>query len=71
MSGHLQDEMSVPSFVYQLPRKRTPDREPTEDERPRAKGKSLRSEFALLPDQLDLVELSKSTLRDQQLWAGI
>ena len=71
MSGHLQDEVSVPSFVYQLSGKRTPDRQPTKHERSRAEGESLGSEFPLLPDQLDLFELSKSTLRDQQLWTGL
>jgi hypothetical protein len=71
MSGHFEDEVSVPSFVDQLSRKRTPDREPTKHERPRAEGESLCPEFALVPDHLDLVQLSQSTLRDQQLWARL
>jgi hypothetical protein len=70
MPGELKDEATIPSFVEELIRRQTPDRQSAQDEWSRAKAKSLARLFAVQPNEFDAPGLFDLPFGNNQVAVG-
>jgi hypothetical protein len=53
MAGDLKDEVSIPALIWQLPLRQRPQRQTTQNKRPRAKTQGLPPLIPVAPNQFD------------------